>query len=184
MARPPLPATPSLTPFGGFEGQRRLSPTVQDGQFSAAGLIRIEVAKLAHLSVNKTLVLGAWRGQDLPDVPQGSIVTYELSLINGADGEIASNAVLTDVIPGGVQFTQWITQSGATLNGNTIQWNAGALPKNSVATISFRATVIAAPGSVIPNTARATAANAIPSLATATVTVGNGFKVVMPQVLK
>jgi len=148
------------TPTAGFEGNDSFSYTVQDGQFSAQGEIQVRVARLAFLSVFKTVAYNGQESFSLADVPQGAEVVYTLDLANGSGGEIAQNVVLTDVLPAGVQFSGWITQSGATLDGGVIRWSANSVPTQTVTTLRFRATVVAQVGSTVANSVQVAAANA------------------------
>lgn len=81
-----------------------------------------------------------------------------------------------------MQFTRWITQSGAALNGSTITWSAATLPAGDVAAISYAATVAGPGGATIANTAQASAANADVVSGAATVILGDWTSLYLPQV--
>ncbi len=105
-------------------------------------------------------------------------------LSNESVGEIAANVRLTDVLPAGVAFTSWITQSGAALNGNTITWSAPSVPTNTVTTISFRATITGTGGATVENIVNVTAANADPAQASAVLTIARPYLIFLPLTLR
>ncbi len=177
-----LGTTVLYTPTAGFEGTDSFMYRLQDGLFTAQGTITVRVARLAFLNVAKFAASSSGGGFFLPAVAQGSTVSYTILLENMAGGEIAQNAVLTDVLPEGLQFTQWITQSGAVLNGRTITWSAATLPIGSGATISYAATVGGPGGATIANTAQASAANADPVSGEAAIILGGWTRLYLPQV--
>ncbi|NJN97792.1 MAG: DUF11 domain-containing protein [Anaerolineales bacterium] len=83
---------------------------------------------------------------------QGQI-TYTLVLSNSGDTK-ASGAVLTDTLPGGVAFAQWVQRpSGATQSSNQITWT-GAVTAGKTITFTFVASHTGALyGETIINTA-------------------------------
>jgi uncharacterized repeat protein (TIGR01451 family) len=177
-----LGATVLYTPTAGFEGTDSLMYRLQDGLFTAQGTITVRVARLAFVNVAMFAASSSASGFFLPAVAQGSTVTYTILLENMAGGEVAQSPVLTDVLPAGVQFTRWITQSGAVLNGSTITWSAATLPTGSGATISYAATVGGPGGATISNTAQASAANADAVSGAAAIILGDWTSLYLPQV--
>jgi hypothetical protein len=86
------------------------------------------------------------------NVPYHGVVTYTLVLANGAASD--TSAVLTDTLPAGVTFGQWIERptSGLIRNGNAITWT-GTLTASTAITFTFTATHTGDYGDVIKNTA-------------------------------
>jgi uncharacterized repeat protein (TIGR01451 family) len=87
------------------------------------------------------------------DIPEDGVVTYTLVVHNiGTENE--SQALVTDTLPYGMVFKQWVTPpSGAVADTNTITWT-GALVVNTPLTLTFQATrTMAAAGAWVVNTA-------------------------------
>lgn len=177
-----LGATVLYTPTAGFEGSDSFMYRLQDGLFTAQGTITVRTARLAFLNVAKLAASSSASGFFLPAVAQGSTVTYTILLENMNGGEIAQNAVLTDVLPAGVQFTRWITQSGAALNGSTITWSTASVPLGGGTTISYLANVSGSPGARIANSVQASATNADVVSGEADIILGNWTSIYLPQV--
>ena len=87
------------------------------------------------------------------NIPANSVITYTLALRN-IGGVVDPQGQLTDTLPYGVVFKQWVTQpGGAIINDNTITWT-GALASYTSLTLTFQATRTAeAWGNPIVNTA-------------------------------
>ena len=154
--------TVTYIPQDGFQGNDSFSYTLQDGEFTRTGTINVRVANLAFLTAFQTLESGNRRGGFLPEVIKGSLVTYTFDLSSLPDGEIAQNVQLTATLPQGIQFVEWVTPSGATLQNGVISWSAAQLSPGTPAQISFRAVVVGGYGDIVENTIQLTAANADP----------------------
>ncbi len=102
-------------------------------------------------------------GGGVTDLPLGSIITYTIVLTNSGE-EIAAGAVLTDELPQGVHFGNWLDRGGAEppVPTSTITW-AGEVPGEATHTIRFTATITEAlsfAGATITNTVWFSSANA------------------------
>lgn len=172
------------TPTTPGEFSDSFSYTVQDGTFTRSATIHVRVALPAFLDVLKTVEYNGVESIYLTDVPKGSVITYTLKLYNGADGEIAQNATLSDTLPAGITFSGWITQSGATLTDGVIHWSAASVPTDTMVTISFRATVTGAYGAAVTNTAQGDAANADPVTASAVFEIMQPYKIYLPLIVR
>ena len=86
-------------------------------------------------------------------VPYHSVVTYTIVLTNSG-GTPAANLSLTDTLPAGVTFGQWLQQPGSGLvrTGSAITWT-GTLAANTALPLSFTATHTGNSFDVITNTA-------------------------------
>ena len=166
----------TYTPTVGFEGVEAFTYVVQDGVFSDTGLITITVrAASAYLAVRNTVAITTTGPTlQLDGVLPGNLVTYTLSLANLSPYVTATSAVLTDALPAGVQFSAWITQSGASQTSNTIAWGPTSLLTETGVMISFRAVVSGTPGATLTNTVTASAGNADPVSASASLII-SGF---------
>jgi uncharacterized repeat protein (TIGR01451 family) len=167
------------TPTAGYVGSDSFSYTVQDGAFNVSGTIEVRVARLASLSVLKTVESNGTSGLYLSKVAKRSLVTYTLQLYNAAGGEKAQGVTLTDVLPAGVQFKDWVTQSGAVLNGSTITWT-GEVAAGEWVTIRFRAEVTGDEGETVSNVVQVSAANADPVAAAASMSVIRPYRRYLP----
>lgn len=88
----------------------------------------------------------------LTEVAYQGVVTYTLALSNTGDATDAS-ALMTDVLPTGVEFAQWVDPPpGALQAGNAITWT-GSLAVGTPVTVTFTATNTASGGATITNTA-------------------------------
>ena len=113
---------------------------------------------------NGTVDLGAYEAAPSPmvnltkmaspetDVPYQGTITYTLALANG--GAVTDSSVtLTDTLPAGASFADWIEQpSGANFSGDTLAWS-GPVGPAEVITFTFAVTNTAAGGMTITNTA-------------------------------
>jgi uncharacterized repeat protein (TIGR01451 family) len=72
----------------------------------------------------------------LQAIPGGTPVTYTLTLHN-AGQSIASGVTVSDTLPLGVTFANWLTQDTATFDGTRISWQPGDIVVGGSATISF-----------------------------------------------
>ncbi|GEM_PF-1711866 len=168
------------TPTLGYHGSDSFNYTVQDGQFTSTSTVSVRVASLAYLNVAKIMESAGDISSYLTDLPKGHVLTYTISLYNAPDGVIAENVVLTDVLPAGIQFVEWIDQSGATLENGVITWSAAEVPIDTTVTISYRVVITGQFGGVVENTVYATASNANPAQATAVFTVMRPHLVFLP----
>ena len=98
------------------------------------------MASLTFLDATQSLKNAS--GINISSALEGQTVIYEIDLSNFEDGEIATNAVMSLTLPAEIQFTNWITQAGATIIGNTITWQASTMAKGDIKTISFKAEVV------------------------------------------
>lgn len=73
------------------------------------------------------------------DVPLGGVVTYTITLSNHATA-MAAGVWVTDVLPAEVTFGGWVTQNGATFDGETLTWQ-GVVPGGESLSWIFTATV-------------------------------------------
>ncbi|MCX8090587.1 MAG: proprotein convertase P-domain-containing protein, partial [Verrucomicrobiae bacterium] len=114
----------------------------------------------------------------LADAPDPTIVgaplTYTVSVTNNGPA-VATGVTVTNVLPVTVNIVA-VTPSQGTVSifGNTVAWNAGALPVGAAATATIRVTPTA-PGTLVATaSARALQADPLPAnnSATATTTVG------------
>lgn len=86
------------------------------------------------------------------EVPYKGVVTYTLVLTNNT-ALIDSNARVTDVLPTGATFKDWITKPvGAAQSGDTVRWS-GSITDSTTLTLGFVVTNTASGGAVITNTA-------------------------------
>ncbi len=85
--------------------------------------------------------------------PYRGLVTYTLTLHNRGDG-IGIALILTDTLPAGVNFEQWLEQpaNGLVRNGNAITWTGTLAPATGV-TLTFTAQHIGDYRDVVVNTA-------------------------------
>ncbi|MEI6180111.1 MAG: Ig-like domain-containing protein, partial [Chloroflexales bacterium] len=168
-------STVIYTPTAGFEGNDSFIYTVQDGSFEVAGTVEVRVANLAFLQLFQDVSIAdrSFTGQ---------VVTYTLRLSNDGLGDAATGVVLTDTLPSGLRFVEWITQAGATLNGSTITWRATTVPTATTVLISFRALITGAAGTSHANTVTVTAANADAQTVARTLVVATPWRTYVPLV--
>jgi uncharacterized repeat protein (TIGR01451 family) len=110
------------------------------------------------LAVLKSVDIGG-----LTNVPLGGVVTYTLVIRNSGDG-VVSSAVVTDPMPVGLTFGQWIDRGSAQLLP-PVTWGPWDVGARTAYTLSFTAHVtknIGFAGRTIINTAHFTAANQAP----------------------
>ena len=91
----------------------------------------------------------------LQAIPGGTQVTYQVTQHNAGQAS-ASGVVVSDTLPLGVTFANWLTQDTATFDGTWINWQPADIAAGGSATISFTVhTSNAAPylGQSIVNTA-------------------------------
>jgi uncharacterized repeat protein (TIGR01451 family) len=79
-------------------------------------------------------------------------VTYTLVLSNNGTGD-ASNVLITDTLPGQVDFAKWINQAGASMNLDRLTWS-GAISIGQAITFTFVVTHVGNYGDVVTNTAQ------------------------------
>jgi len=87
------------------------------------------------------------------DVAYHGVVTYTVVLGNASEVNDTS-VVLTDTLPAGVSFGQWVAAppGGLIQNGNALTWT-GTLTRHTAITFNFTATHMGGYGDVIANTA-------------------------------
>ena len=102
-------------------------------------------APLSILAITKSASITA-------GVAYHGIVTYTIVLSNsGTAGD--PNTVMTDVLPGKIAFSQWVTMPAGTLHsGNAITWT-GTLTNGSAITLTFTVTHTGTLADVVTNTA-------------------------------
>ncbi len=100
---------------------------------------------LPHLTLSKSVVPNT-------DVPYHGVVTYTV-VLNNADSISDTTVLVTDTLPLGVTFGQWLeAPDGVIRNGNAITWT-GTLTHGTAITLAFTALHIGAYGDTITNTA-------------------------------
>ena len=72
----------------------------------------------------------------LQAIPGGTPITYTLTLHNASQA-IASGVTVSDTLPLGVTFANWVSQDTATFDGTRINWQPGAIAAGGSASISF-----------------------------------------------
>jgi len=175
--------TVTYTPTLNYSGTDSFSYTVVDGEFTVTGTVNTRVETLAFLNVAKTVEYEfSDAGVYLPDVPRDREVVYTIRLVNAPNAEVIQSVVITDVLPAGIQFTAWITQSGATLVDGVISWSAAEVPADTVIVIRFRAAITANFGDLIENAVQASASNADTVSAGASFTIVQRYRYYFPTV--
>ena len=158
-----LANTITYTPTTDFLGTDTFTYTVQDGTFSANAEVQVRVADLAFPNL--------WQQVNTSMIYPSQILTYELTLDNGAEAAMQQGTVVY-TLPVGLTFGAWLTQDTATLTGRTITWGPSNLALDSSKTIRFTVVVAkTAEGTRLANTAQLTAANADPTSDTFTLNV-------------
>jgi uncharacterized repeat protein (TIGR01451 family)/CSLREA domain-containing protein len=144
--------------------------------------IRVLQQGAAAVDITKT---AAGPGGSVTDLQLGDTVTYTISLVNPI-GVMAEGVVMTDVLPAGVTFGQWLIQGSAQLaGGDAIQWGPNDILGNSGFTISFTVVLTTSPsfaGQSIVNTAEFTSDNADAGSDEAVVTLAGGYRILLPIV--
>jgi uncharacterized repeat protein (TIGR01451 family) len=113
-----------------------------------------------------------------PDVAYQGVVTYTLILSN--TGNLTDTAILTDTLPGQVDFGAWVENPGATVTVDAIAWT-GTVSTSTALTFTFTATHTHGVDAPITNTAffsgsvqAGSAAAEFIALCSAAITVQNG----------
>ncbi len=133
--------------FSGVRGP--LTGLVYGKEIKSAGssmTFTCPVCNVSPLSISKSVTPAI-------DVPYHGVVTYTISLRNHyLVSETA--AFVTDTLPAGVTFGQWLEQpaEGVTQNGDAITWTGVLSPSTSV-TLTFTATHTGDFGDLVTNTA-------------------------------
>lgn len=140
------------------------------------GTVGMRVETLGFMNLGKTVEYEREKSVYLPDVPRDREVIYTIRLENAPDGEVIQNVLITDVLPLGISFTEWITQSGALLENGVISWSAAEVPTDTVILISFRASILADYGDLVENAVKASASNADSVSAGASFTVVRRYR--------
>ncbi len=99
----------------------------------------------------------------LAETPLGGVITYTIVISNSGNG-IASGVVMTDPMPAGITFGEWIDR-GSAQSPPPVTWGPWDVTAHTAYTLSFTANVtgnISFGGQVITNTAYFTAANHAP----------------------
>jgi uncharacterized repeat protein (TIGR01451 family) len=92
----------------------------------------------------------------------GSTLTYTITVAN-AGPSTATNVVMVDTLPAGLQFVSATPSQGSCTGTTTITCNLGSILTGANATVSLQTTVTAASGNSIANTATASAAETDPN---------------------
>ena len=113
------------------------------------------------------------------DVAYHGTVTYDVVLRNGVEWRDAVGVLLTDTLPGGVDFGSWAVQPpGASVDSDQITWH-GTVPAGQTITLTFTARHVGDLGQRVTNTAEfATASRS--GRAQATFTVRSFYTIYMP----
>ncbi len=132
----------------------------------------------------------------LDPVPLGSVVTYTLVISNSTD-EVSSNVVLTDPIPSGVTFGDWVMYGGSAmlpppgtvnLPPVTVEWSPGDVAAGAAYTLSFTADVVTDTqfaGQMVDNVAYVIADNAPLDSGSANFDIkGGGAYIYLPLVVR
>ena len=72
----------------------------------------------------------------LQAIPGGTLLTYQLTLHNAGQAP-ASGVVVSDTLPLGVTFANWVNQDTAALDGTRINWQPADIAVGGSASISF-----------------------------------------------
>jgi uncharacterized repeat protein (TIGR01451 family) len=85
----------------------------------------------------------------LTEVPLGDVITYTITISN-VGLSVASDVVITDSLPAGVSFGDWVQRGSALLPppGNTVIWGPHEVAKDDGFTIRFTAIVTSSPAFV------------------------------------
>lgn len=126
----------TYTPTTNYEGFDSFIYTVQDGDVQTSATVYMRVAPLAYLTPG---ILREVEGGNPLAVTPGSTITYTIGIYNPPLSMPAMNVQLTDTLPSGLSFTNWITQSTAEINGNILSLKLSTLPTNTVVLIGFTA---------------------------------------------
>ncbi|RMF04944.1 MAG: DUF11 domain-containing protein, partial [Chloroflexi bacterium] len=111
------------------------------------------VTNQADLGVTKTV--------DNAAPAPGSVVTYTITVTNNGP-DAATGVVVSDTLPAGVSFGTATATTG-TYDNNTGDWTVGPLANGASATLNITATVTAAEGDTVVNTAEASAVEGDPN---------------------
>jgi uncharacterized repeat protein (TIGR01451 family) len=127
-------------------------------------------------------------GGNTVDLELGDIVTYTITLENMV-ATVANGVMMTDVLPAGVTFGEWLEQGSAMLpeGGNTVQWGPHEIPGNASFSISFTVVLTTEQsfaGQSIVNTAVFTSDNADTGSDDAVVTIAGGHRIFLPVVFR
>lgn len=121
-----------------------------------------------------------------PEVKLGGTVTYTVAIRN--DGEIvAAGVIMTDPLPVGVSFGDWVMQDTASLSSQTVEWGPQDVAAGTAYTVSFTANVTgsrAYAGQTITNVAYAVGANVDPVEDWASFSIQGEVLVYLPLVLR
>jgi uncharacterized repeat protein (TIGR01451 family) len=115
-------------------------------------------ATVLGLAIAKSVDTGG-----LVEVPLGGVVTYSLVIRNSGD-DVVSGVVVTDPMPVGLTFGEWVDRGSAQLPP-PVTWGPWDVGAGTAYTLSFTAHVtenISFVGQIIANTAHFTAANQAP----------------------
>lgn len=148
----------------------------QDNSASAA----VRVAGPA-LMVSKDVHTGAESEAEL-----GGKVTYTVAIRN--DGEdVAAGVTVTDPLPTGVSFGDWVAQGAASLSLQTVEWGPQDVAAGTAYTVSFTANVTgsrAYAGQTIANVAYGACANADPVEDWVSFSIQGEVWIYLPMVLR
>jgi uncharacterized repeat protein (TIGR01451 family) len=129
------------------------SATDSNSGNSTATSIGIPVTSSANLSIVKTT--------NATQAATSSVINYTLTVSNAGPSP-ATNVVVTDVLPAGLQFVSATPSQGSCTGTTNVSCNLGTLANGASATVALSAMVTATTGA-IANTASVSAASSDPS---------------------
>jgi uncharacterized repeat protein (TIGR01451 family) len=92
------------------------------------------------VTVTTTPVIVLQKSASPTTAKSGDTVTFTIQYQNTSTG-IASNVVITDVVPTGSTLVAGSITGGGTLSGTTISWNLGTVTGSTSGTVSFQTKV-------------------------------------------
>ena len=165
------------TPTVDFTGLVTFTYHANDGALdSNVAVVTITVTPLVYpsLSVIKTV---EGEGGATSDLPLGGVVTYTIVLSNAGAGA-ATGVTMTDPLPDGVSFGEWLDQGSAILlppDDDVVAWGPWDIPADTAYTIRFTAIVTTEgsfAGNQVVNTAYFDSVNAGSGADNAVFTIG------------
>jgi uncharacterized repeat protein (TIGR01451 family) len=131
----------------------RLLPVLVVALVSACGKSSSSSGSIAPVVIGPGEVdLGVDKTVDLPTALVGESVTFTLTIASDPAGADATGVVLTDLLPGGLDFVSANPGQG-TYDAGTGLWSVGDVASGASATLAITANVTAPSGTVITNVA-------------------------------